>query len=182
MSTSPRSPRPHLGEPLALDLIDTQWQTRTGPQDALLSPADTLTWLREHRLWHSGLKLTQVHDDLHGARQILRGVLEQPGDEQARAAFNALLSRGAIIPVLGPGGPEQHFRVTDHDRPVWLAAHNLLELLRNGPDRIKRCADPACVLYFYDTSPKNARRWHDMKVCGNRVKAARHYQRRHDVA
>jgi len=171
--------RPHLGEPLSLDLIDTQWRTQAGLQDALITPAATRIWLMEHHLWHPGLKLNHVHETLHEVRRAMRGVLEQPANDQFRQALNAALACGTIIDTLGLAGPEQSIQVPDNDRPAWLAARNLLELLRDGPTRIKRCANEACVLYFYDTSPKNARRWHDMKICGNRAKAARHYQRRH---
>ena len=179
MQAAPCPQRPHLGEPLSLDLLGTEWQTPAGLQDALVTPAATRAWLEEHHLWHPGLDLDQVHRTLREGRRILRGVLEQPEDLQNRQAFNALLARGAAVDRLGSEGPEQKLQIADSDRPVWLAARDLLELLRTGPTRIKRCANEACILYFYDTSPKNARRWHDMKVCGNRAKAARHYQRRH---
>ncbi|WP_131727654.1 CGNR zinc finger domain-containing protein, partial [Mycobacteroides sp. H070] len=65
--------------------------------------------------------------------------------------------------------PESHWL------PGWLAADNLLTLLSDSSDRIKQCAHPHCVLFFYDTSKNGARRWHSMATCGNRAKAARHY-------
>jgi predicted RNA-binding Zn ribbon-like protein len=36
--------------------------------------------------------------------------------------------------------------------------------------RLGKCADPECVLYFYDTSKNRARRWCSMERCGNRAK------------
>ena len=45
-------------------------------------------------------------------------------------------------------------------------------------DRVRRCANPRCVLVFYDVSKGGQRRWCDMAGCGNRAKAAS-YQRRH---
>jgi predicted RNA-binding Zn ribbon-like protein len=45
---------------------------------------------------------------------------------------------------------------------------------------VRRCAHPACILWFLDTSRSGARRWHDMATCGNRVKARRHYERTRD--
>lgn len=177
MTSGELTRRPHDTEPLALDLIDTQWMTREGLQDALATHAATRAWLEEHQLWHERLDLSRLQRELCSVRAILRGILEQPADKETRQKLNAILERGVTLDALGDDGPIQQVRVADQDRPVWLAAHNLLELLRTAPHRIKRCANPDCVLYFYDTSPKNARRWHDMKVCGNRVKAARHYQR-----
>ncbi len=33
--------------------------------------------------------------------------------------------------------------------------------------RLKVCANPDCGAAFYDGSPNNSRRWHDVKTCGN---------------
>jgi predicted RNA-binding Zn ribbon-like protein len=43
---------------------------------------------------------------------------------------------------------------------------------------IKKCENPACILYFYDTSKNRARRWCSMRMCGNRMKVAAYYRRR----
>jgi predicted RNA-binding Zn ribbon-like protein len=43
---------------------------------------------------------------------------------------------------------------------------------------IKKCENPECILYFYDTSKNHVRRWCSMSLCGNRMKAAAHYRRR----
>lgn len=46
--------------------------------------------------------------------------------------------------------------------------------------RIRKCENPVCVLHFYDTSKNGSRRWCDTRTCGNRVRVAHHYQRRHE--
>lgn len=38
---------------------------------------------------------------------------------------------------------------------------------------LRECGDPACRWLFLDTSKNHTRRWCDMKVCGNRMKARR---------
>lgn len=43
-------------------------------------------------------------------------------------------------------------------------------------DRIRICQAPDCVWLFYDSSKNRSRRWCDMRQCGNRVKARRHYR------
>jgi predicted RNA-binding Zn ribbon-like protein len=67
------------------------------------------------------------------------------------------------------------------DDPAWqpavMAAVNLLDLLDQAPDRIRQCQHPACVLWFYDTTRNETRRWCSMATCGNRAKAHRHYDR-----
>jgi CGNR zinc finger len=57
-------------------------------------------------------------------------------------------------------------------QPAVLAAANLLEI---ALDRVKHCENPDCVLWFFDTARNGTRRWCSMAVCGNRMKARRHY-------
>jgi predicted RNA-binding Zn ribbon-like protein len=44
--------------------------------------------------------------------------------------------------------------------------------------RIKQCASPTCERFFLDESKSGTRTWCDMKTCGNRMKAARYYERK----
>ncbi|WP_188988822.1 CGNR zinc finger domain-containing protein [Paenibacillus nasutitermitis] len=46
------------------------------------------------------------------------------------------------------------------------------------PDNLKKCENEACILYFYDTSRNQQRRWCSMEKCGNRVKVNQHYHRK----
>jgi predicted RNA-binding Zn ribbon-like protein len=46
---------------------------------------------------------------------------------------------------------------------------------------LKHCAADDCGWLFLDRSRNHARRWCDMKVCGNNAKARRFY-RRHRAA
>lgn len=43
---------------------------------------------------------------------------------------------------------------------------------------IKRCNNPLCVRYFYDTTRNHSRRWCSMETCGNRIKVAAYYARK----
>jgi predicted RNA-binding Zn ribbon-like protein len=65
----------------------------------------------------------------------------------------------------------------------WLLAaiaRSAAELLVEGPRApIRRCANPACHLFFYDDSRTHRRRWCSMKLCGNRHKVAAFLQRHH---
>ncbi|GAA3432746.1 CGNR zinc finger domain-containing protein [Kutzneria kofuensis] len=52
------------------------------------------------------------------------------------------------------------------------------DALRTGsPGRLRPCANPECRLFLIDHSKPNSARWCSMAVCGNRMKARRHYQR-----
>ncbi|WP_436942851.1 CGNR zinc finger domain-containing protein [Streptomyces sp. SudanB66_2053] len=46
------------------------------------------------------------------------------------------------------------------------------------PGRLRPCANRECRLFLLDRSRANAARWCSMKVCGNRLKARRHHERR----
>ena len=52
-------------------------------------------------------------------------------------------------------------------------AQSACDLLCNRDwSRLKRCANPACGLYFYDSTRNRHRRWCSMRTCGNRMKVA----------
>lgn len=63
--------------------------------------------------------------------------------------------------------------------------HALLAVARSAADllaspelrRVRECALDTCAWLFVDRSKNQKRRWCDMKVCGNRSKARRHYAR-----
>lgn len=65
------------------------------------------------------------------------------------------------------------------DRVLWPVCWSAAELLTHGPlDRIRECPGQGnCGWLFLDLSKNASRRWCDMRVCGNRAKARRHYTR-----
>lgn len=63
--------------------------------------------------------------------------------------------------------------------PVTRAAVDLL--LSKELEHVRICASDACAWLFLDKTKNHGRRWCDMKVCGNRVKAKRHYERVKEV-
>lgn len=62
---------------------------------------------------------------------------------------------------------------------LWPVARSAAELL-TSPDaqRVRECALRSCSWLFVDRSRNRRRRWCDMKTCGNRAKARRHYRRK----
>lgn len=62
------------------------------------------------------------------------------------------------------------------DWMLWPIAYRTAELLTSERAlRIRECN--GCYWMFMDTSRNGLRRWCDMKTCGNRAKAHRHYER-----
>jgi predicted RNA-binding Zn ribbon-like protein len=170
-------PRPLAGEPLALDLLNTQWMASGAPADLLATMEGTRAWLAAAGL--AGAPAPETRDALVTARQAIRDVLTAPGGPAALKSLNEVLGHGCLrLSISPPASPEQTLDVDDPAwRPAVMAAANLLELLTQAPDRIRRCQHPACVLWFYDTTRNGTRRWCSMTTCGNRAKAHRHYDR-----
>ncbi len=164
-------PRPLTTEPLSLDLVNTEWIAGGVRRDLLAEPGGVAIWLRS--AGHAGARADA--DALGAARAAIRAAVADPADA---AALNAVLAHGRLVERLGPDGPERVLEVGDERwRVPWLAAQNLLELLRAGPDRVRACANHRCILHFYDASRGGRRQWCSMAACGNRAKARRHYER-----
>lgn len=66
------------------------------------------------------------------------------------------------------------------DNILWPIAQAAADLLTSSRLRnVRWCEAPDCQWLFLDHSRNRSRRWCDMKACGNRQKARRHYQRTH---
>lgn len=87
--------------------------------------------------------------------------------------------------VLEPGRAEEKswaIKFIERERRLeWLLApiaRSAAALIAEGPGApVRKCANPACVLFFYDTSRTGQRRWCSMTTCGNRHKVAAHARR-----
>ncbi|MCI0384326.1 CGNR zinc finger domain-containing protein [Streptomyces sp. CNQ085] len=173
-------PRPLLGEPLSLDLLNTRW-IDGGIRHDLLEDLDGFgVWLAGRGLLEGTGATPAALTAALTAREALQAVVADPGDGRAREGLNAVLARGRVLRSLGPEGPVER---AETDAPAWLAAwlaaDDYLRLVGTAPDRVRACANGECVLHFYDVSRNGTRRWCSMSGCGNRAKASRHYARTH---
>jgi predicted RNA-binding Zn ribbon-like protein len=173
---APLDPRPLTGEPLPLDLVNTEWKTEGERHDLLADVSGLRRWLRA-----SGHKAEATKESLaalRASREAIRGLLAHADDAAAREALNAILAAGHWQRRLGPGGPEHRLVTTTEDqRLAWEAASQFLDLLDTQPERVRGCANHDCILYFHDSSRGGHRQWCSMATCGNRAKARRHYLR-----
>jgi predicted RNA-binding Zn ribbon-like protein len=65
--------------------------------------------------------------------------------------------------------------------PVWMLSQAVSELTTSTLlGRLRACGSETCRWLFLDTSKNHTRRWCDMKICGNRMKARRFHARRQD--
>ncbi|MGW3217306.1 CGNR zinc finger domain-containing protein [Streptomyces parvus] len=184
-------PRPLTGEPLAIDLLNTRWIDGDGRHDLLETVPGLAVWLdsppvREHLGPDTSPTADRATlDRLLTARTALdalaaTAVRRDPATPEDSARLNEVLAHGRIRRTLGPDGmPDSVVEVDEPSwLPAWYAAENWLRLVADRPDRIRHCANDACVLHFHDVSKNGTRRWCSMAGCGNRAKAQRHYARR----
>ncbi|MFF5075950.1 CGNR zinc finger domain-containing protein [Actinoplanes sp. NPDC000266] len=160
-------PRPLIGEPLPLDLLNTRWTDDDGAHDLLERPDGLDIWLSSN-----GLTAPATAETLD-ALLATREALEDP--VRGRDLLNETLGHGRFRRRLGADGPETVIETdTPGWRAAWQAAEHYLRLLEEHPARLRKCANPECRLRFYDVSKAGARRWCSMATCGNRAKYARH--------
>lgn len=187
MAPTPRFPL--LGEPLALDLVNTRVRDQGAIVDLLDRPARLDTWLKaqRHRAAWNGPASQADLDSLRALRGTLDALL-RPQRRRARPSRAALRTLNAILArpvpqsrlVWTTAGPRRSRPPTRARRAILLhqLALSALDLLA-GPDaaRVRECAHPDCVLLFVARDPR--RRWCSSATCGNRARVARHYARGH---
>ncbi len=110
---------------------------------------------------------------LRRARTALQGIVR---GQLAASTLEPLLRGLRLVPVIADG------IVWDLsiDPERGLATRAVLAwdaVTRQSSGRLRPCANGECRLFLIDRSSANRARWCSMAVCGNRMKARRHYQR-----
>jgi predicted RNA-binding Zn ribbon-like protein len=161
-------PRPLTGEPLPLDLLNTYWIDDGVEHDLLADEAGMRLWLDLHEL--------DAPVDPRARRALVRTreALRTYAGGGAFEPVNDVLARGARRPLLSAEGVSFEIDSAPAWRVPWLCAASLVELLEARAHRVRKCANPDCVLWFLDVSRAGQRRWCSMSACGNREKALRH--------
>jgi predicted RNA-binding Zn ribbon-like protein len=68
------------------------------------------------------------------------------------------------------------------DRMLWPVLRSAADLLTSSElTSVRQCAAESCDWLFLDMSRAQRRQWCAMKICGNRAKARRHYERKKRV-
>jgi predicted RNA-binding Zn ribbon-like protein len=190
------------GNHRCLDFINTKIVEKGHPVDLITNFADLVDWLTQAeilkasesreaiRRWNGKPEAEHTLEQAKALRTVLlnmvqRIVDQKPIEQSSIGEINKVLSTRIGYPGLVKvhGGFETRFHV-DSDQPSHLIAsiaESASDLLCNADfSLIKKCENPACVLYFYDTTKNHARRWCSMNICGNRIKVAAHYRRHRD--
>jgi predicted RNA-binding Zn ribbon-like protein len=193
---------PLLGEPLPVELMNTIWADRGGVHDALGETAGAMAWLRaaaprlglaiepdtadDSDIGHLGRQLVALRDAL---RQLAAEATGDPRPVAAAAAsplshaVSAVNRASAAAPrwpalLWAPGDtPAQLTRTSGPAAAaaVSVIAEQAISLFsQDSRLQLRACLAPGCVLYFLKDHPR--REWCSAS-CGNRARAARHYQR-----
>lgn len=131
------------------------------------------SWLRAHGLSGSPEQWRAVRAARSALQAVVRG--EQPADTLAPhlegvSRQPSVSADGVRWRLEGPAERAAAARAV----LAWDA------LRRTRPGRLRPCENAECALFLIDRSKPNRGRWCSMAVCGNRMKARRHYERSRD--
>ncbi|WP_433759173.1 CGNR zinc finger domain-containing protein [Nocardia sp. CA-135398] len=176
---------PLIGEPLALDLVNT----RPTGVDLLMTPHDLASWLalQAERFPELAIARPTAADlaAVHSVRDHITAVLDAllhdrrpPAD--ALRGLNAAQAAAPAIRQLEWGGDAVVATARRHgttaEKLGAVLAEAAADLLADPSiGKLKRCEADDCVLLFLPAHPR--RRWCSAERCGNRVRVARYYQR-----
>ncbi len=191
---------------LCLDFANTaDWHASDHPKEQLNSYSDLVSWAQRagiltdceaQQLSQESVRRPKEAAAVLELAIVLREVVyrilsavanDRPPDEADLATLNKTLSRA--LPRLqvtrvggrfawGWSGAE-----TALDRMIWPVTRSVADLLTSEKlAKVGQCADDrGCGFLFLDMSRNLSRRWCDMKDCGNRAKAKRHYDRKRNT-
>jgi predicted RNA-binding Zn ribbon-like protein len=184
----------------ALDFINTlDWRFREsgGPEELLETYSDLI-----HFTEQSNLLIPSQTQHLHTmTKRKAAKVLEESRElrealaEAIYSALDGLTPAATQLKTL-----ERHFQAARlHQKlrwkdsrlewsyagdtaelPLWLLALSASDLLTSDAlSTLRACDNLECRWLFLDTSKNHTKRWCDMKICGNRMKARRFKAREH---
>ncbi|MFJ3407377.1 CGNR zinc finger domain-containing protein [Promicromonospora sp. NPDC090134] len=179
-------------ESLPVRLMSTIWADGDGLHDDLSEPGDVDAWLDAVGVSRFGAQATSAElasaRALRDAARYLAGQVTGDHREHARApvpdvdaAVRRVNETAALLPPprLEVAGEAVREGVAIDGSAVTAALARVAQevvALVGGDDavRLRACYAPGCVLYFVKTHPR--REWCSV-TCGNRVRAARHYEK-----
>jgi predicted RNA-binding Zn ribbon-like protein len=184
------------GDP-ALDLVNTlDWRFReSGTEELLTSYADLLDFMVQSNLMpakqaHSIARIATYGessgalDACYSLREAAAEAFYARVDERgpmsgAKATLTRCFLEAREHQRLGWKAPHLQWEwLTSTENsarlPLWmLSAATERLLLSEDMERVRACENIECRWLFLDNSKSHTRRWCDMKLCGNRLKARR---------
>jgi predicted RNA-binding Zn ribbon-like protein len=140
------------------------------PTDDFADAARARAWLASAGGLGTEAELRHVLEVRRLLQAVVRG--EQPPD-----ALAPVLRGAAYLPAITDGQIGWTLSVAPERELAVRAVLTWDSLAKNSPGRLRPCANDECRLFLIDRSKAGTARWCSMAVCGNRMKARRHYQR-----
>jgi predicted RNA-binding Zn ribbon-like protein len=140
------------------------------PTDEFADTARARAWLASVGGQGTEAELRHVAE----ARRLLQAVVR---GEQAPDVLAPLLHGAACTPGLADGQIAWSLTVQPERELAVRAVMTWDALAKSSPRRLRPCANGECRLFLIDRSKAGTARWCSMAVCGNRIKARRHYER-----
>jgi predicted RNA-binding Zn ribbon-like protein len=183
-----------LSGSLALDLVNTEMIIRGKKHDVLASPEALAAWWMQAYKHHSESQsvvveepidwtpelLTNVKAIRASVRQLASSVVqEQAVDEAVLEPLNAVLALGyPCMQKTEQGTIRQVMRSRDAMvgsvvLPIAVSAFHLFT--EADWQRLHKCKNDRCILFFYDTTKSATRQWCSLG-CMNRSRSAQHYK------
>jgi predicted RNA-binding Zn ribbon-like protein len=166
----------------ALDLVNTlDWRFREkGAEELLKSPSDLLEFAEQSRL-HATRPSARTLQRILQLREVLAEILyaRVDGRRPDRRSLKALQEfiRDACLQQQvrwKAGRLAMDLPGDDPDLVLWSLALSASDLmLTDAIESVRACDNSECRWLFLDTSKNHTRRWCEMKICGNRMKARR---------
>lgn len=157
-------------EAFLLDLLNSTPIVNGARQDELGTAQAGRSWLRAHG--HRGS--TGEWRFVRTARSTLQAVVR---GHRPAGALAPLLEQVSYRPSVSDDGVRWWLDVPADQAAAARAVLAWDALRRTRPGRLRACENPECARFLIDRSKPNTARWCSMAVCGNRIKARRHYER-----
>ncbi len=157
-------------ESFLLALLNTTPLIDGVPADELGDRARALDWLARVGGAASDAEWQLVLE----VRAALQAVVRAQLSPDALAGF---LADAALTPAIAAGEITWTLSVAP-DRALAVRAILAWDALaKTSAGRLRPCANDECRLFLIDRSRAGTARWCSMAICGNRMKARRHYQK-----
>jgi predicted RNA-binding Zn ribbon-like protein len=157
-------------EEFLLELLNTTPVVDGQPRDDLAQPKVARAWMRAHGVASTDAELAAVLD----VRSVLQAVVR---GERTPLALQRFVESVALRPTASRDGVDWRLTVKEGQGGAARAVLAWDALRVSSPGRLRPCANSECRLFLIDRSKPNTARWCSMAICGNRMKARRHYRR-----
>jgi predicted RNA-binding Zn ribbon-like protein len=158
-------------EAVLLELLNSTPVVDRVPSDELADDDRASRWTADRGGTGSPTEVRHVRRVRDELQAVVRG-------DAPASLLQSTLSRARLVPEVDEAGVHWHLEVEEDRRLATRAVLAWGTVQEHLPGRLRPCGNHECRLFLLDRSRANSARWCSMAVCGNRMKARRHYRRR----